>query len=300
MSTEFQRRVLELTNQERAKNGLSPLTYDSRLNVAADQYSATMANGDFFSHTGLDGSTPTSRANTVGFPGGVAENIGAGYTSPEAAVQGWMNSPGHRANILNPTYKSLGVGYFYLANDTGSEDWGHYWTQNFGLADGDGGQPIDTQGQSGGNTSGNPPPVGTAVHRFYDFLTGTHFYTADGAEQQQYAGDSRYRYEGAAFKTVGSESVSRFRNKQADTYFYTLSDLERETVKGYAGFEYQSGKEFGASSTPMVGTIPVYRFYNLNTGTHFFTPSASERDAVIAAFPGLMRNEGIGFYANPI
>ncbi len=161
MSTEFQRRVLELTNQERAKSGLGPLTYDSRLNVAADQYSATMANGDFFAHTGLDGSTPTSRANAVGFPGGVAENIGAGYISPEAAVQGWMNSPGHRANILNPTYKSLGVGYFYLANDTGNENWQHYWTQNFGLADGDGGAPQDIQGSSGGgdtSISVNPKP----------------------------------------------------------------------------------------------------------------------------------------------
>lgn len=75
----------------------------------------------------------SSRAQEQGYPSSlVAENIGAGYTTPEEVVQGWINSQGHRANLLNPDYTEIGIGYFYLANDTGVENWNHYWTQVFG------------------------------------------------------------------------------------------------------------------------------------------------------------------------
>ncbi|UBF24763.1 CAP domain-containing protein [Kovacikia minuta CCNUW1] len=63
------------------------------------------------------------------------ENIAAGYSTPEQVVQGWINSPGHRANLLNPSYTELGIGYYYLANDTGSVNYKSYWTQDFGSGD---------------------------------------------------------------------------------------------------------------------------------------------------------------------
>lgn len=92
-----------------------------------------MALQDFFSHTGIDGSTMVQRIQTTGYQfSSAAENIAAGYTTPEQVVAGWMESPGHRANILNPNLTEIGVGYYFLENDTANINYNHYWTQNFG------------------------------------------------------------------------------------------------------------------------------------------------------------------------
>ncbi|MFB2938268.1 CAP domain-containing protein [Aerosakkonemataceae cyanobacterium BLCC-F154] len=138
MNDYFVNRVLELTNIERSKYGLQPLTFNPQLAQAAQIHSQNMALQDFFDHTGLDGSRPSDRATAVGYPSTfVGENIYAGLNTPEAVVEGWMNSSGHRANILNPDYRALGVGYYFLANDTGNVNYNHYWTQNFGAVFGD-------------------------------------------------------------------------------------------------------------------------------------------------------------------
>ena len=92
-----------------------------------------MALQDFFSHTGIDGSTMTQRIGVAGYQfSSAAENIAAGYTTPEEVVGGWMNSPGHRANILNPNLTEIGVGYYCLETDPGTLNYNHYWTQDFG------------------------------------------------------------------------------------------------------------------------------------------------------------------------
>lgn len=133
MPSVFVQQVLELTNQERASAGLQPLTLNSRLNRAAHRHSENMALDDFFSHTGADGSTPFERMQIEGYNyQRAAENVAAGYSTPEEVVEGWMNSSGHRANILNGDLTELGVGYYYLANDTGTINYNHYWTQLFG------------------------------------------------------------------------------------------------------------------------------------------------------------------------
>ncbi|WP_448562972.1 CAP domain-containing protein [Trichothermofontia sp.] len=177
MSTAFIQQVIALTNQERAKLGLRPLVPDSRLINAAEAHSEDMALNDYFSHISLNGADEDSRAAAFGFPGGVGENIGVGYVSPADVVAGWMDSPGHRANILNPNYQSIGIGYFFLANDTGNVNYKHYWVQKFGLAPGnnvipnlgDGGTNDPGAGDPGsGNTSGNI--VGTEGN---DVLTGS-------------------------------------------------------------------------------------------------------------------------------
>ncbi|MEA5496002.1 CAP domain-containing protein [Limnoraphis robusta] len=125
--------VIELTNNFRQNNGLQPLMFNSQLGNAAQQHSENMAFQDFFSHAGLDGSTASSRAQAQGYPSSfVGENIGAGYLSPEDVVQGWIESLGHRENLLNPNYTEIGVGYFYLENDQGLVNYNHYWTQVFG------------------------------------------------------------------------------------------------------------------------------------------------------------------------
>lgn len=131
-NSKFLTKVIQLVNQERAKVKLDPLKVDTQLASAAQQHSKNMANKDFFSHTGKDGSSPFTRIEQTGYLFSTAgENIAAGYTTPETVVQGWMRSSGHRANILNPNFTEIGIGYEYLANDTGITNYHHYWTSTF-------------------------------------------------------------------------------------------------------------------------------------------------------------------------
>jgi uncharacterized protein YkwD len=117
--------VIRLTNQERAANGCSPLRFDSRLRTAARRHSTDMGVHDFFSHTSPDGDTFADRIETAGYPDPGAENIARGYSTAAAVMKGWMNSEGHRANILNCGLRAIGVG-IYLGPD------GPWWTQDFG------------------------------------------------------------------------------------------------------------------------------------------------------------------------
>jgi uncharacterized protein YkwD len=124
--------VVQLTNNYRQQNGLQVVTYSSTLSVAAQVHSQNMALQDFFNHTGLDGSTPGQRVNAVGYQYSIiTENIAAGFSTAEQVIQAWINSPSHRANLLNPTVKEIGVGYYYLSNDIGNVNYNMYWTQKF-------------------------------------------------------------------------------------------------------------------------------------------------------------------------
>lgn len=126
-------RVVELTNQERIQLSLSSLRTDPLLTQAAQTYAENMAGQDFLDHTGLDGSSPGDRIKATGYDFSAwAENIAGGYQTPEGVVEGWMNSKGHRANILNPNLEEIGIGYYFLAEDTGSTNFNHYWNQLFG------------------------------------------------------------------------------------------------------------------------------------------------------------------------
>lgn len=128
----FTNRVIELTNQERRKVGLQALKFEMRLTTAAKRHSQDMALQDYFSHKQPNGGTPGDRITATGYQwSSYAENIAAGMSTPEAAVAGWMNSPGHRANILKPELKEIGIGYYFLADDTGKVNYHHYWTQVF-------------------------------------------------------------------------------------------------------------------------------------------------------------------------
>ncbi|MEU9169467.1 CAP domain-containing protein [Streptomyces sp. NPDC048420] len=116
--------VLTLVNAERAKAGCSPLTENSKLTKAAQDHSQDMADHQNMSHTGSDGSSMGDRLARVGYAFRTAgENVAYGYSSPESVMDGWMNSPGHKANILNCAFKEIGIG---LAQP------GYYWTQDFG------------------------------------------------------------------------------------------------------------------------------------------------------------------------
>jgi uncharacterized protein YkwD len=127
-NSQFESRVAELINEERAKEGLAPLAIQSQLTTAARLHSADMACNNFFSHTGSDGSSSSLRVARQGYIGSyIGENIAAGYSTPESTVNAWMNSSGHRANILNVNYIELGVGYVYRSGSP----YGAYWTNAF-------------------------------------------------------------------------------------------------------------------------------------------------------------------------
>ncbi|MFI2436047.1 CAP domain-containing protein [Streptomyces sp. NPDC018693] len=119
--------VVELTNRERVRAGLRPLAAEGPLGSAARAYCADMAARAFYSHTSPEGTQPWDRAAAAGSTRRtIGENIACGQRSPAEVVEGWMDSPGHRANILKPEFTHIGVGF------AGGGPAGTYWTQLFG------------------------------------------------------------------------------------------------------------------------------------------------------------------------
>ncbi|MGH2416393.1 MAG: CAP domain-containing protein, partial [Microcystaceae cyanobacterium] len=164
----FDGRVLELVNEERAKFNLNTLTLSEKLDTAADLYSRDLALNDYFDHTGRDGSSPGDRIEKAGYTLWTTwgENIAAGYVTPESVVQAWIDSPDHRANILNADFTHMGLGYTFLANDEGKINFQSYWAQDFGAGDPDPGQYIAQNDLS--------PPIYTTIKgtKKKDELTG--------------------------------------------------------------------------------------------------------------------------------
>jgi uncharacterized protein YkwD len=117
--------VLKLVNEERAKVGCSALAANSSLTGLAEAFSDDMAARGFFDHTDPDGASPWDRAAKAGITDLGGENIARGQATAAAVMEAWMNSPGHRANILNCDFKTLGVGV-HLGSG------GPWWTQDFG------------------------------------------------------------------------------------------------------------------------------------------------------------------------
>ena len=127
-AAQFATEVLALVNQERAANGLGAVTLNAQLTQAAQGHSFDMGCNFFLSHTGSDGSDPGARIDATGYYWMTwGENVAAGYSTPAAVMNGWMNSPGHRANILDGSFTEMGIGYVYNSADTVKKYY-HYWT----------------------------------------------------------------------------------------------------------------------------------------------------------------------------
>ena len=121
--TAYEQEVIRLVNEIRAENGLKALTYDWELSREARYKSQDMKDNGYFSHTSPVYGTPFQMIKNFGISyRSAGENIAKGYSTPQAVVNGWMNSSGHRANILNANYTHIGVGYVASGN---------YWTQMF-------------------------------------------------------------------------------------------------------------------------------------------------------------------------
>ncbi|RRJ64489.1 hypothetical protein EHV15_17345 [Paenibacillus oralis] len=119
--SQFATQVIKLVNQERAKQGLKPLTGDSALNNMALAKAKDMSQNNYFSHTSPTYGSPFDMMKKFGIKYSYAgENIAMGQKTPQEVVKAWMNSEGHRANILNANYNLIGVGYY-----------NGYWAQEF-------------------------------------------------------------------------------------------------------------------------------------------------------------------------
>ena len=117
--------VVRLVNIERQKAGLSAFKSSSELSKVARIKSQDMATNNYFSHTSPTYGSPFDMMKTFGIKYTTAgENIAKGYLSAQSVVDGWMNSPGHRANILNSRFNTIGVGAYKVGNTI-------YWTQMF-------------------------------------------------------------------------------------------------------------------------------------------------------------------------
>lgn len=120
---EYEMEVIRLVNQIRKENGLSELKYNWELSRVARYKSEDMKNNGYFSHTSPTYGSPFTMMKNFGISyRSAGENIAMGYATPEAVVNAWMNSSGHRANILNSSFTEIGVGYV---------ESGRYWTQMF-------------------------------------------------------------------------------------------------------------------------------------------------------------------------
>jgi uncharacterized protein YkwD len=119
--------VFDLVNSERAKAGCASLSANPILNQVARAHSEDMAVNGYFSHTSPDGRSPFDRMRDAGYAGRMmGENIAAGQPTAQAVMDAWMNSAGHRANILNCGFQDIGIGF------SRGGSFGFYWTQDFG------------------------------------------------------------------------------------------------------------------------------------------------------------------------
>jgi Cysteine-rich secretory protein family len=124
----FDDEVLVRVNQFRQSYGLAPLARNAALDLSAQAHSEDMARHHVMSHYGSDGSNPAARISAAGYAWQTwGENVAYGWPTPAAVMNAWINSPGHRANLLNRNFREIGIGVAY-APGTGSL----YWTQDFG------------------------------------------------------------------------------------------------------------------------------------------------------------------------
>ncbi|WP_194913161.1 CAP domain-containing protein [Catenulispora rubra] len=123
----YEAEVVTLTNDQRVAHGCPALRDDPRLRAAAIAHSVDMRARNYFAHNTPDGVTPWTRIEAQGYSDPSAENIAMGQQTPQSVVDAWMNSPGHRANILNCSSKAIGVGVQFGPN-------GPWWTQDFGYS----------------------------------------------------------------------------------------------------------------------------------------------------------------------
>ena len=160
VNSSYASQVLTLVNQHRAAIGVGQLSTDGALTASAVWKSMNMAGLNYFDHNDDPiGRTVAQRLAACGWPSnlGWGENIAYGYSTPADVMNGWLNSAGHKANIENPSYTSIGIGV--AANSQGV----YYWTQDFGQGSSGGSPPPTTTSPPPPTTTTAPPPPTTTA-----------------------------------------------------------------------------------------------------------------------------------------
>lgn len=284
---DYARDVLARVNAERAAAGLAPLALDAELTNAAMLRAGETS--VLFSHSRPNG-TPCFDVSDRAY----GENIAMGYRTPAAVMQGWMSSPGHRANILGSDYRSVGIG---CVNVGGS----YYWVQLFGYDSAEGTIPT-------GSYSVTMPVLGivtvgygetNVMQRLYNSYTGEHFYTANVTETYGLIAVG-WCYEGLGWVAPANGApVHRLYNPyvRGGDHHYTLSAAERDSLVA-AGWKYEGvgwASACDSAGRPVAGAVPLYRQYNpfARTGTHNYTMSLEENNSLVDAG---WEAEGVAWY----
>lgn len=247
---QFDQRVLDLVNQYRVRNGRRPLALSQKLDQAADKYADRMATGNFFSHNDPNGSTPFTRIRAEGYNyTSAAENIAWGQSTPEQVVQAWINSAGHRANILNANYTHMGLGY--SSN-------GNYWVQKFGAGDPNPGTYVAQ------TDSFNPPPVNPpsnpgAVATIYE-------HGSYGGRSLSLMGVGEYN-----FSTLNQFSFNDILSSLRVTNGYAVEIYEHSSFQGASTVFTQDTTFVGSQWNDITSSIKVYRSINGTTGNDVLT-----------------------------
>ena len=297
---DYAKSVVDLVNQERSKAGLEPLVLDEELTNAAVQRAAETAL--LFDHTRPDGEDCSTVSDKL-----AGENIAAGSDTPQEVMEQWMNSSGHKANILTPGYRSIGVGCFEFGAVT-------YWVQIFGTEQGTGSVPTGSS------------PVSRQMNVSYDQVPfkGSAF----NLNQLQYDpeplefGDSYELHVGilnpgwpivycpidaesftwsssdTSIATIGSDGVVHAQEKAGNVTITAVSgggyrwsknftvskpnngSQDNTGSNGQGGTPSDNNNSNGGSNTERQQTVAMYRLYNPYTGEHFYTVNANERDTL--------------------
>jgi len=249
--------VLKLVNAERTNNGLAPLTLDSELVSAADIRSKEL--NILFSHTRPDG-----RDYTTVLSKATGENIAKGQTTPAQVMNSWMNSAGHKANILNPNYKSIGIGY-YKANDGTT-----YWVQLFSKnkADETPKNPTKVEGLAISSVNTNkitlkwnsPSPTNAKGYQIFRYNPKTKTYslikTISGSNINSFTNT------GLTSVTSYSYKVKSYLNVDGKTYYGPYSSVVKTTTKpATPSLKLSSGKKKATVSWNKVSKSNGYQIY---------------------------------------
>ena len=125
--------LLQEVNTQRELNGKQPLRINSRLTAAAQKHAKNMSENDFFDHLSPDGRGVMERVTKEGYYWrAIAENIGAGLSSPKSMLKAWMSSRDHQNNLLSSEFDDIGIGYFQPIQNETRPTYAHYWVVVFG------------------------------------------------------------------------------------------------------------------------------------------------------------------------
>jgi len=223
-------KMLCLVNQQRVNNGLKPLGYDSRLDHTARSQADWQAQHGEMTHTGTRGSDPATRISWAGINWqSVGENVAYGYDSEESCMNAWMNSPGHRENILSPDYTHVGNGCGY-SNNGGTS----YYAQDFY---GDGKQNNFPVCPSGGSSS-----YGNNNGGSYGNNNGVSYGNNNGGSYGNNNGGSYGNNNGGSY---GNNNGGSYGNDNGGSYGNSNGGSYGNSNGGFGGFTWQVNPNSG-------------------------------------------------------